>query len=619
MALIGIDIGTRFVKVVNIEYKGKYYLKNAFLFPAVYQGSHPPGKINEKDFFKQIISKIPLPEFKTSLIAVNIPSSLVQVMTVDLPKMSKKELNIAAIAEAKRKLVPPPGPKSIFEYSILGEIIISKIPRYKVLVIKTEKDYIEQLINIFNKFAGIIPAFISSSSYTIAHAFSRDSTKGQAATAFIDIGHDSIDIDIAKEGNLYFYRDVKFGLKNIIAHLSMKLDLSADETERVLQDKGVPEVDFDLSDRVKVAEEIMRQKYELSLAGKTQTEINPLELRLAWEANIERIVHEIRRSLVYYKEQSAGGRVENIFFVGGGAKIQGLVPALTKNFGGDCRIFDPFQERGISFKGENFPDLEQQNTFFAVALSMALSIPLTKKDRSNVVNFLPVEFKQRESIAQKRSILMFVSILLISFSILGWTKFLRDNKLLKLAVNRIEKEMEEVKDTVTALERLKRQKKNIDEKSVKVREIIRRRAISAEVLMAIAQSTPEKILLIDIMISSPAVFLPEQGTGLEQEQTLTDGPADLTKDTAPGSSGQFYKVKIEASCFADYEKMVVLAQEYKEKLETNRYFQNTRLNLPELEKVLPMVENTRDIILTETRLRIFSMEVDLMSGENEKF
>ena len=35
-----------------------------------------------------------------------------------------------------------------------------------------------------------------------------------------------------------------------------------------------------------------------------------------WQAHIERIINELRRSFIYYKEQSGGRSIEGIYFPG---------------------------------------------------------------------------------------------------------------------------------------------------------------------------------------------------------------------------------------------------------------------------------------------------------------
>ena len=166
--LIGIDIGSRYTKVVQIEPKAKPCLVNAFFFPTPYSTSEPHSRlkpINAEEFFNQIVPHISLKDLQASRIGINIPSSLITVLVINLPKMSKKELDIAVISEAKRKMIPPYQLNHTFEYLILREIILAKIPRYETLVVRTDKDYIQEVLSIFSVFKEVQPVLITLSPY----------------------------------------------------------------------------------------------------------------------------------------------------------------------------------------------------------------------------------------------------------------------------------------------------------------------------------------------------------------------------------------------------------------------------------------------------------------------
>ncbi|MCG2711383.1 MAG: pilus assembly protein PilM [Candidatus Omnitrophica bacterium] len=619
--LIGIDIGKRLVKVVQIEHKTKYVLHKAFLFPTPYIENDVPKKIDTQKFLNQIISKIPLVEFKESLVGITIPSSCVKVMTVDLPKMSKKELAIAAVAEAKRKLVPPPTPSSIFEQLLLEEVIIGKIPRYEMLVVQTEKMYVQENLSILEQFAGKTPALISPSCYTIPACLSHHSKTFKEHAAFIDIGYDSIGITIAKKGNLYFFRDITFGLKDIITRISKELTISPDEAERVIREKGVPEVDIDINDKMKVSEAIMMLRYEASLKeGDAQKEVSPLELRAAWQTEIEGIIHEIRRSLMYYKDQAKGGRVENIFFLGGGAKINRLVSELSRELGGNCRLFSPQSETELMLDPEQEGLIGEDSVLFVTALSIAPAIIHARKSK-RAISFLPLELKKQESISQRKTAGIIFVIIIFLAALLGFGQQLMQNRMLNIAISRLSEEAEKVKDASLLLETLKTQKSNINEKSVKIRKVSGKRVAVTVLLEGLSQLVPENVTLVEVSISPSSSSSEEgqQASGFAQEpgletQEMTDAgnkQAALSKDS--------YTLGIKAACFGDFEEAVQLAQEFKKRLEGSRQYSKIELLLPELEKIIPNVESSQQVVLTQPKTRTFEIRTKIVKVGNEKF
>ena len=156
---IGIDIGKRFTKVVQSSVQGKkIHISKFFLFETPYE----KDKIVPKDFFEKITSNIPKEVLKKAQIGISIPSPSTNLAIIELPKMSPKELKSAVILEAKRKIIPSPGPESVFEYAILKEIKKQeKNVYYEILVLKTERAYIEEVLNLFKFSNGLLPSLIT--------------------------------------------------------------------------------------------------------------------------------------------------------------------------------------------------------------------------------------------------------------------------------------------------------------------------------------------------------------------------------------------------------------------------------------------------------------------------
>jgi type IV pilus assembly protein PilM len=456
VSIVGIDIGRRFVKVIQLQ--RKLSLNNWFIFPTPYTKNED---LDSKELINRITSYIPLNLLKNSHIGINIPSSLVKVVVIHLPKMSKKEIPVAVAAEARRRIVPTPTPESVFEYSILRETVIESIPRLEVLVVESRKEYIYRLLDIFSNLADLHPVLISPTCATIVNCFPHAFGFQHKNVAFVDIGYDSLDIVITKKGKLNFYRTIKFGLRDVISHISEANNLSLEEAEEIIKGMGVPQIDIDLKDRVKIAEEIMWQKYQASQKEKAE-KVTPLELRMLWQANIERMIQEIRRTLIYYKEQSQGERVDEFYFLGGGAKIKGLIDVVSKEIGGMCKVFDPFEkiEINLAKEKEKIIDLKP---LFVPALSLALTVPLVGKGRE--INFLPQELKKKEIVIRKQIGVIFLSTLIFCFVFLGWLNLLITNKGIASTVAGLKVERKRKEKILRKLEELKREKVDIESKA----------------------------------------------------------------------------------------------------------------------------------------------------------
>ncbi len=590
---IGIDIGTRFTKVVQIEQKTKPHISKIFMFPTPYTDSK---KISSKDFFNKITTHIPKKILKKSYIGINIPSVFTNTVVIDLPKMSQKELTTAVIMEAKRKMIPSPGPDSIFEYSILREIQKSGVVYYEILVVKTEKICIEDVLNLFNETKELAPSFISPICCVMPSFLLCTKERISKNIAFVNIGYESIDITITKDKKLDFYRNVKFGLKGVIQKISKSLNLSFQETEELIEDQGVPQIDIDLKDRIEVAEQIMRQKYEASLRGDSQKKINLLELRMLWQTEIERMIHEIRRSLIYYKESRGAERVKEIFFFGGGMCIRGLFEILAKNIGGNSKILQAFEyiESGA------LTEYPQEVPLFVGAVGVALSLSLMKgKEKTALVNFLPLELKKKEIIAARRVVILTVAIFIFGFIVLSYLNLLIGNKNLQTTINNTEDEIRNIEGIVDMLDELKHRRKIILAKSKKIEELSKNRVDFSPILKEIAKFTPQEVL-----INSLSIF--KDSFSLEQESLNSNKSEDLEeRDKGEGKRVESYKVKIEAQVVSDYEKAIKIIEKFKNNLEKSPYFKNVEATFPQLEKISIKEIASQEIQLTASKIRKF--------------
>src|SRR3989338_7946892 len=102
--------------------------------------------------------------------------------------------------------------------------------------------------------------------------------------AFIDLGAGNLNISICRSGRLVLTRSLGYSLKDIATDIGGQLGITKDEAESIIMEEGIPLVDFDPKNKVAIADEIMRQKYDPGRvsSGKAH-EINPLELRMLWD------------------------------------------------------------------------------------------------------------------------------------------------------------------------------------------------------------------------------------------------------------------------------------------------------------------------------------------------
>jgi type IV pilus assembly protein PilM len=597
-SLIGIDIGNNSVKVVRFEQKPKLTLTHAFMFPTPHDFSNG-GKIDPKIFLQHINASLSKSDLRFSEVALNIPSSRTTVLVTELPKMTKKELEIAAVAEARKKMVPTPGPDSIFEYLMLEDVMTGKVPRFEVLIIKTEKKIIEDNLHIFDGADNLAPALLTPTCYSVTNLLDKNSPATNQNTAFVDVGHESIDVTITKKGKLHFYRNIKFGLKDVFSHMSVNLGLTPAAVEKIIREHGVPEIDIDLKDKVKVAEEIMRQKYEASLKGVAETEVNLIELRMLWDAEIERLINEIRRSLIYYGEQTHGSRVDAIYLLGGGSGVKGLAPVLKRSFSG-LQVVDAFAGADVTEIMARQNDLLACQGSYACASSLALSVLLSQKKRDGI-DFLPEDIhKQKISLRRQVSIAL-VSVVVLAIVFLSWLKVYMDNNIIYGRLKKLEQEVVKSQNVITMLEGAEQEKTSIDERLNEAQAVLAKRVDVEALLLDVSAMVPRDITFKSMVVTSSTAAASVAAPSSNSRSARNKQPRRQLK----------YVVNIEAFCREDYENAVISIKSFAKMLEDSVLFDNVAIMLPPLEAMRPQDSGSGGLSLTREQVRDFSITMDV--------
>ncbi|MFA5362872.1 MAG: pilus assembly protein PilM [Candidatus Omnitrophota bacterium] len=572
---LGIDIGNAQTKVVLLKSSIKQGGVESFIFPTPFEtAQNSIRRIDAKVFVDELIKVVPVSILRSCRIAVDVPSALITVMSLFLPAMSRKELVSAAVNEAKRKMIPAYESNHIFECLLLGERTVGQAKRQEILVVRTDIRHINGLIDIFNRNLGLIPAVLTPSSFAfpLLPFFYSQPLNKDLDEVLVDIGAASITISIFREGKLGFFRNTVYGMQDIIQDISQRLGFPENKIEDIIREKGVPEVNFNLKDKVAVAEEIMRQKYEAGLKAREtgiEEEISLLELRMLWQVHIERILHEFRRSLSYYKEQTGGRQVEFIDFSGGGCHVRNLVKILTEQIGGKCRSVLPLE--GVQARGK---ENKGGGAIFTGAVSLALSA--AKKDRAaGIVSFLPVDLRKKE-VESKRRIIVFLVFICLSaaFGLLSLQLFL-SNVLIRRDIKSLEFDLKRVKRVSSRLQDLSQREKTFGQRLVQAESLSQKNQIVLKSLSEVPEVVPPEMYLTDLKFAEG-------------------------------------KLEIRARVYADYEEATKIVEEFYRKLASFVFLSNVQMDSLKIDRIFPQLsEGGEGIILDRPRERDFKISADI--------
>lgn len=239
MAVLGLDIGSDTIKVVEMASKGRgtFLLLNYGITPtppgAVYNGDvRDPDMIGEA--IRQLLATRKI-KSRQVVSSVQGQQSVV-VRIIELPRMSPKELGETMRFEVERH-IPFAASQIIMDYAVLnrpGEAPDS--PNMEVLFAAAQEEMINVHVDALKQ-AKLKPKAIDVQPLALSRSMVEYAGNGRGAVgetvAVVNIGAQVTDLSIIKDGILHFPRTIPIGGRSITQRLSEGLGVSEQQAERL--------------------------------------------------------------------------------------------------------------------------------------------------------------------------------------------------------------------------------------------------------------------------------------------------------------------------------------------------------------------------------------------------
>ncbi|MFH1856302.1 MAG: type IV pilus assembly protein PilM [Candidatus Omnitrophota bacterium] len=322
---IGLDIGSFSIKLTEIEpldkNKKKLKLMNFYLEDI------KDRKIEE--VLGNIVDKLKL---KKRFVNVAVGGEAVIVRLINIPKMTKEELNSSLRFEAEKFI-----PFDIKEVEVRAQILRDDLKdnKMQVLLAAVKRKNIEDLVKLIIN-AGLVPGVIDVEAFVLYNAYEISHPGIKETCLLLNIGDKFSNINILEEGILAFSRDIFIGGRVFTGELIKKFEL---------EDKKATELK-------KIPGEKKEEMLEI---------LKPLFLNLKSELN----------SSIDYFETQFQKKVAKLYFSGGGAYLEGLREFFEQSLEIETEILDCFaaMEKDSLV---NAADLNKNKGHLAMAMGLAL-------------------------------------------------------------------------------------------------------------------------------------------------------------------------------------------------------------------------------------------------------
>jgi len=336
--IAGIDIGSSIIKLVELQYTSEGYILHSFAQLFLEEGVIESGLIKDHDALARKIKEL----FKVSRcgaksVVTALPGHVVIIKKAGFRKMEEGELRDFIIDEA-REYMPFDDIKDVnFDFHICSEQGMD-LGQMEVIIAAAKKDATESYVHAIEKTGRKVTvmdvdSFALETAYEENYDFDADDT-----IALVNIGASITNINIVKDRESVFTRNILLGGNSITQALQKKLEISFEDAEMI------------------------------KIGGSSEHG----NIQKDFVSYLKPVFLEIGRSFDYFSSTVTEPHISRILVTGGCARIPGIVEAMKKKFRCETEIFNPFKNIAYDKNTFNPSYIRDIGPVAAVGVGLAL-------------------------------------------------------------------------------------------------------------------------------------------------------------------------------------------------------------------------------------------------------
>lgn len=318
--LLGIDIGTSSIRVVDLDQSGSTFMLNGYAIEDLPLGVVADRNIHDIEAVGKVLEKaIKSARAKAGLAAVAVGGSSVITRVVEATKgMSDTDVEIQLQLEADQ-YIPYPLDEVAIDFARLGTISPNDASKEEVLLAACRKESIETRQAVL-AYAGLNAEVVDLESYAMERAavflpFVKRSG-ASAPVAVIDIGTSTLSFNIVHNGHIIYNREQMFGGRQLTEEIQRHYGLTFLDAERAKKRGELPD------------------DYEESVL----------------QSFMDQISDQIARSLQFFFATGQYNTIDGIVLAGGGSRIPQLPRYIQEKLNINTEMANPFAGMKTSSK-----------------------------------------------------------------------------------------------------------------------------------------------------------------------------------------------------------------------------------------------------------------------------
>ena len=339
--ILGLDVGSSSIKVAELrESKTGYELVNFGIEPLPHETIVDSTIMNAPAVVSAIRKLLSAHQIKAKQVCTSVSGHSVIIRKITLPLMTEEEIEGNIQWEAEQYI-----PFDINEVNIDWQRLETENEDQEsqdVLLVAVKKDMVNDYVAVINE-AGLDPVIMDIDAFSVQNMFevNLEPRKGQV-NALVNIGASVININIVRDGNSVFTRDMSIGGNHFTEEIQKQLGVSFEEAEQMKLNAGKD-------------------------GGSSNQELSDVINSIS-----SSIALEIQRSLDFFTATSSVGHISKVFIVGGAAKTPGLTGVIESQIGTPVEAVNPFNAIEINPKNFDMEYIKDVAPMAGVAVGLAL-------------------------------------------------------------------------------------------------------------------------------------------------------------------------------------------------------------------------------------------------------
>jgi type IV pilus assembly protein PilM len=341
-AVIGLDIGSSAVKVLELRPAGKGFRVAAFATEPVPPDTIVDGAIIDAGAVADAIRRVfQRAGIKARDVVASLSGNAVIVKKINLPAMTEAELHESIYWEAEQYI-----PFDIQDVNLDYQIMDAGTGpdsrgSMEVLLVAAKKEKIADYTGVIGQ-AGRSAVVVDVDAFALQNAYEANyGVDPSAVIVLLNAGASAVNINIVCGEHSLFTRDISIGGNAYTEAVQKELNLPFASAEMLKRQMPVDGVAFD-------------------------------EARPVLSAVTENVLLEVQKTFDFFKATASADRIDRIVVSGGASRVEGFRTTLAERFGTVVEPFDPF--RRIAFDGAKIGvnDIEEAATIAPVVVGLAL-------------------------------------------------------------------------------------------------------------------------------------------------------------------------------------------------------------------------------------------------------